>query len=505
MAVKRQKTVKPVSVGVRVYNVGLGDCFLLTFKTKSGAKIKEHRILIDFGSTGRNKADGPTLQQVADQIVQDCGGKNSELDALVITHRHQDHMSGFGGKPGLTLTSQLRPKIIIQPWTEEPGADNPLQMGTTDSHKAAAQYVFSLNAAQYVTDSILNEVLVRREKGMDRPSDNEAVFYCQKNLPFALGRTLKKVTETDDDEVLQGVNTDTIANVDAISNIQKWSWKRGTKLVQPKRVYLEKDSPLNLSVPGLKVTVLGPVGPDQWESLKKHANEDELWRKLQALRSDNGQTDDTSNGTGYVKFDAGEGAYGVPSIFMKDDIEEDGELRKDNVRWLVENLDQLRGEQLLGFVRVLDEHINNTSVVLLLEFGGFRMLFPGDAEVAAWQAIVEDGKAASELKNIDLYKVGHHGSNNATPRESLWQKLVEDRDEEHPLHCVLSTQTTKFSGSIPNKTLFNTMLNSNAFHLISTACPKDSDVSQHADDWKVHEQGTGNKRIVISYSREFDV
>lgn len=67
-------------------------------------------------------------------------------------------------------------------------------------------------------------------------------------------------------------------------------------------------------------------------------------------------------------------------------------------------LDLLRGEQLVQFVTVLDKHINNTSVVLLLEFGGFRMLFPGDAEVAAWQEIVSDTKVASALKGVDLYR-----------------------------------------------------------------------------------------------------
>lgn len=128
MAVKRKKpSVKtvPVSVEVRMYNVGLGDSFLLTFHSKSGTKKVAHRVLIDCGSTGRNAADGPSLEQVAKEIVKDCGGKNAVLDALVVTHRHQDHMSGFGGKAGKILTENLRPEVIVQPWTEEPGAANP--------------------------------------------------------------------------------------------------------------------------------------------------------------------------------------------------------------------------------------------------------------------------------------------------------------------------------------------------------------------------------------------
>ena len=133
------------------------------------------------------------------------------------------------------------------------------------------------------------------------------------------------------------------------------------------------------------------------------------------------------------------------------------------------------------------------------------MLFSGDAEVAAWQAVVEDNDAASELDNVDLYKVGHHGSNNATPKLSLWKALSDNRDSDRPLHCVLSTQTTKFAGSIPNKTLLQTMLDDDELHLISTAYPSGFATSEHSDDWKVNEKGTGNKRLIMSYSREYKV
>ena len=494
--------VVPQSVDVRVYNVGLGDCILLTFKSKDGRSTKTNRILIDFGSTGRNKKDGPKLKKVADQIVADCGGKNSELAAVVVTHRHQDHMSGFGGDPGEILTTQLRPKLILQPWTEEDDADEPAA-NASEADQAAARHVLSLKDAQEFTDSILNEILVRREKGMVRPTDKEALFYGQKNLPFDdgetfKGMTVKKVGETTDLALVEGLNTESITNADAISKLQKWSWKVGNRTKKAEQKYLQKNDVLDLAIPGLTVKVLGPVGPDKWEDLKKHEDTDELWRKLQALRSDS----DTS---AYVEFDSKEGAYGVPSIFGKDEPVPDGDLRKETVRWLIDNLDQLRGEQLLGFVRALDKHINNTSLVLLFEFGGFRMLFPGDAEVASWQAIVEDEQTASALKDIDLYKVGHHGSDNATPIVSLWEKLIQDRDEENPLHCVLSTQTTKFPGSIPNSTLLETMLESDKFHLVSTAYPEGMPPSKHADDWEIHAKGSGTKRVVMSYARDFDV
>lgn len=505
MAVEKKSSDKsvPVSVEVRMYNVGLGDSFLLTFHSKSGSKKQTHRVLIDCGSTGRNKDDGPNLEQVANEIVKDCGGQGADIDALVVTHRHQDHMSGFGGAAGKILTENLRPKLIIQPWTEEPNADNP-KAGASDTDKAAAAYALSLRDAQTLTDNILNEILVRRENGMERATDEAALFYCQKNLPFAEGMTLRKANASNDD-LLTGLNVEALKNVDAIKNLQDWNWKVGGRARKPSREYVQKDDPLKLGIPGLSVQVLGPVGPKHWEDLDSKGSEltEELWKKLQALRGID-QPDSTQADSEYVRYDEEEGAYGVPAIFPDAEQVEDNEFKKDSVRWLREKLDLLRGDQLLQFVTVLDEHINNTSVVLLLEFGGFKMLFPGDAEVAAWQAIVDDNKVASHLKEIDLYKVGHHASNNATPIKSLWNRIIADRDKSHPLHCVVSTQTTKFKGSIPNKTLLDTMLDSDAFHLVSTAY-LDGKTSVHADDWKLSEKGSGSDRLVMSYSRVFEV
>ncbi len=335
-----------------MYNVGLGDSFLLTFHSKSGNKSQTRRVLIDCGSTGRNASDGPNLEQIATEIVKDCGGKNAAIDALVVTHRHQDHMSGFGGASGKILTENLRPKLIIQPWTEEPGADNP-KTGASDSEKSAVAYARSLHDAQTVTDSILNEILVRRENGMDRETDEAAIFYCQKNLPFAQGLTFKKANESNN-ELLTGLNVEALKNVDAIANLQDWSWKSGRRIQRPSHKYLQKDDSLQLGIPGLSVKVLGPVGPNHWKQLNRKGSnlKDELWKKLQALRGID-QANAKHADSEYVRFEEDEGTYGVPSIFPNAPQVPDGDFKKDSVRWLREKLDLLRGDQLLQFVTAL--------------------------------------------------------------------------------------------------------------------------------------------------------
>ncbi len=81
---------KPKSLTVRTYNVGFGDCFMLTFKYAN----RDRHILIDFGSQRNPVNPKPRhMVKVAQQIAQDCGNK---LDVIVATHRHQDHISGFG-------------------------------------------------------------------------------------------------------------------------------------------------------------------------------------------------------------------------------------------------------------------------------------------------------------------------------------------------------------------------------------------------------------------------
>jgi competence protein ComEC len=54
--------------------------------------------------------------------------------------------------------------------------------------------------------------------------------------------------------------------------------------------------------------------------------------------------------------------------------------------------------------------INNGSIVLRLEFGGFAALLTGDAEAPIESALASRGL----LQAVDVLKVGHHGSNSST-------------------------------------------------------------------------------------------
>src|ERR1700682_2649397 len=117
----------PTSITIRMYNVGFGDCFLLTFQSPD----KDRHVLIDYGSTAAPKSGGANyMTEIAEDIKTACNGK---LDMLVATHRHRDHISGFatdGDGTGKIIAS-LKPDHVIQPWTEDPAADPHAMTATT--------------------------------------------------------------------------------------------------------------------------------------------------------------------------------------------------------------------------------------------------------------------------------------------------------------------------------------------------------------------------------------
>jgi beta-lactamase superfamily II metal-dependent hydrolase len=74
----------------------------------------------------------------------------------------------------------------------------------------------------------------------------------------------------------------------------------------------------------------------------------------------------------------------------------------------------------------LDAAVNGTSLMIVLDVGGTRFLFPGDAQWGTWNAAMKDPASADLLRRVRFYKVGHHGSENATPRQFV-EKLLSDR------------------------------------------------------------------------------
>ena len=395
----------PESLTIRSYQVGFGDCFLLTFAYASSG---DRHVLIDFGSTGLPKhSDRAThMHRVADDIVRRVG---SEQLAVVATHRHRDHISGFATAADRKGTGDkiraCKPRVVVQPWTEDPDLPRNSKgpRGDTSGPRVRG-FIAALNSMHTVAGAALAEA--KRLEG---------------RAPFGLVRQL----------AFLGQNN--LENLSAVNNLM-------TMGVDQRYVHFGSESGLERFLPGVTTHVLGPPTLRQSDeiSTQRQRDPDEFWH-LQARA----QT-----------FALNASGSGTPESRDTDGMSSSEELFPDAARlasepppyarWFVPRIRALRAEQMLEIVRALDDVLNNTSVILLFEIAGRKFLFPGDAQLENWQYALSKPEVRDLLRDVDFYKVGHHGSLNATPK-SLWN-LFEKRSQADSAPDRLRTAVSTLSG-----------------------------------------------------------
>jgi hypothetical protein len=109
----------------------------------------------------------------------------------------------------------------------------------------------------------------------------------------------------------------------------------------------------------------------------------------------------------------------------------------------------------------LDRAVNGTSLMLMFEIGKAFLLFPGDAQWGTWQAALGDERWRDLIGRTVFYKVGHHGSHNATPRTFIEDVLEGRRPGPGvPLDdfsAAVSTRTMKKWKFIPKQELLDAL------------------------------------------------
>jgi hypothetical protein len=433
--------LKPTSLTIRAYQVGFGDCFLLTFEYAGAAKKsdRERHILIDFGSTGMpDNLDGDgQMMKVALDIEERCDGK---LHMVVASHRHKDHIGGFTTREDGTGTgniiARLKPEIVVQPWTENPRAKDPKKKSKTiatpeqQEHSLQPQYISALNNMNALAEAIQLEVShltsARFMKGLDQELTGQIKFLSDDNgLP----------------------------NKSAVDNLAKMGTNH----------YVNYGYELDTSrlLPGINLRFLGPPTLEQHAEIKKQrsADKSEFWM-LQATAQQfwglQAATAELISGF----------ASGNTRLFPNADVFQD--FLPTHNRWVIRQLRALRADQMLRLVRILDKAMNNTSVILLLEVGGKKLLFPGDAQIENWEYALHVDKNANLklLKDVHFYKVGHHGSRNATPK-TLWNNFAgksADKKKRGRLQTMVSTMKGKHGHQkshteVPRGTLVTELMN----------------------------------------------
>jgi hypothetical protein len=378
---------KPARITIRAYQVGFGDCLLLTFHYAS----RKRHVLVDFGSTRRPEgAPRKLLNAVAKEIEKDCGNK---LTAVIASHRHRDHVDGFrtnkkGTGPGDVIRA-LKPEVVLQPWTEDP-------LAPRDAKSAVSGVTpFAFRKSLSSMHAAANDVL--RQLGQIRH-----------RIPKAMAGQLGFLGE------------DNLSNKSAVVNLMNMA--PNEYLGYGSKTRLEK------LLPGVKVHILGPPTLKDTNTILRQRDEDEIefWQLHQRFWQLRG------SGSGSGRNGSRKPLFPSAARMTAD---------APNIAWFVSRLANVHASNLLSIVRILDDAMNNTSLIVLFEVGKKLLLFPGDAQYENWMYALDPSRPwRKKLKGVHVYKVGHHGSLNATPR-TLWAGFshATETKKKGRLKTVLST------------------------------------------------------------------
>lgn len=401
---------------LRAYNVGFGDCLLLklTYDDQS-----TRCVLFDFGSTQLpDRASANHMEVIANDIAAQCGGK---LAMVVATHRHADHISGFGDSDTGPIIEGLRPEVVVQPWTEDPAlatdAKEPATTGLRGKHLALTQTLTNMHA--FAAGARAEGLRLQNMAGFPKSLAQKVAFFGETNLK----------------------------NKDAVKRLMTMGVR------EP--VYAKFGDKLNVRdvLPGVKIDVLGPPTLKQAPAIAHMArtDADEFWHLAanwgRAVEAGNGSAADM--GPQLAPLFPNAVTEGVPQA----------------AKWLVPQINRAYAEDMLSILRTMDGVLNNTSLILLLQIGGTVLLFPGDAQIENWSYALfnapNHAAIRKRLAGTNVYKVGHHGSLNATPK-TLWNDFlhreVEAQRDGGRLISVMSTKAGKHGDpwrdtEVPRETL----------------------------------------------------
>ena len=128
-------------------------------------------------------------------------------------------------------------------------------------------------------------------------------------------------------------------------------------------------------------------------------------------------------------------------------------------RKMEEFLRQLQPIAALTAAKQLNAFLNNQSLVVLFTFKGKNLLFVGDAQAGNWEHWLFNTDAPDKspsgvvapmarqiLASLNFYKVGHHGSGNATPKAAVEMMGTPN----HRFTCMCSTEAHVYGTEDPD-------------------------------------------------------
>ena len=377
-----------LQVSIRMYRPGLGDCFLLKFKKGSIFR----NVLIDCGVLQKTAGEKERLEKIIKDIRITTRGR---LHVLAVTHEHADHLSGFVFHESL-FQKKFKINQVWMPWTEN--KDDPDVKETFRAYwKIAAE-----------------------------------------TLDIAIEELKKKGEQYESYQELQDFLTPGSMDV-----VKGWG---------NKQLYLAPQPDLNgpttvLPLEGLDDVLVHVLAPPKDLQALKRSDPPKTKNQLDRGQAVNQSTafttavlqlgNRTQNGRlpeGLTKSDLKELVnlslpFDTSLGFPMDDVSQDpaqvffhnyyGTDTSPNpeLDWRRIDTDWLGGAGSLALD--LDNDINNTSLVLAFELLPNKkiLLFAADAQYGNWKSWTGSPTGKDILNRTTFYKVGHHGSHNATQLE----------------------------------------------------------------------------------------
>jgi beta-lactamase superfamily II metal-dependent hydrolase len=341
---------------IRMYRIGFGDFFLVSVPKDGGFA----HILIDCGVHAK---DLGVMGEAVTQLKADTGG---QLALVIMTHRHADHISGFGSQRALFATFSV--ERVWMSYFEDP--KNAAAMRIQAGIAATATRLQAALAAGGATEEDSEHLRMAGNALGAAASGNAAALEMLRHFKTPDG---------------------------GVTPVEYY------KAGQPANL------PPSLADAGLEAEILGP--PTDKDLLDKMDNVSHQY--LTAA--------DEADAAPRSPFNS---AYALdPSSYSwPRDIAPLFDPAKVRT-----NVAGSQPQSLAIAAQKADNALNNQSLVVLFTFRGKTMLFAGDAQWGNWANFLFGGpigtkghadltpRAREVLGNLDFYKVGHHGSRNATP------------------------------------------------------------------------------------------
>lgn len=384
-------------VTVRMYRQGHGDCFLLCFKDENDEPFY---FLIDCGYKPNSDVHH-TIDEVVADIREATGGR---IHVVLVTHEHQDHVNGFWETRSGNVSARFEDIEVDHlwlAWTEDPNDD------------------FAEQLREEYNDTLLGLLAARDRLAAAGKDEKTAANRVDELLEFEL--------EGSAEEVKRLLAIDGYNQKFAIKFIKDKTGRTPLYLMPHDQAYWLP------RVPGVRIYALGPprsdflladsLDPEPGEGYSEHS----LHRNLEArsFYAAAGGGNGSDDGEFFQPFASRHriSSEVVEKCRYAEFFSERYGSEGDEQSWRRIDYDWLQTAEALAMRA--NREVNNTSLVIAIELPmtGKVILLVGDAQRGSWVSWNDgtwedvDGNtltAQDLLGRTVLYKVGHHGSHNAT-------------------------------------------------------------------------------------------